>query len=106
MLHDFQNVFFRIVLDSDFRQQFFGTPERTLAPFTLTVAEQHALRALPPRSVEQFAMSLVQKRWGEVQQVMPLSVRVCVLEIIPDHFFADPGAAVALEGIGDPAEGT
>jgi hypothetical protein len=77
MLDEFQNVFLRMVLDGDFRQQFFTSPEHTLAAFALNAVERQALQAISPRSLEQFATSLMHKRWRAVQQVMPLSLRVC-----------------------------
>ncbi|MBM3224128.1 MAG: hypothetical protein FJZ47_10030 [Candidatus Tectomicrobia bacterium] len=77
MLATWQNVLIRLVLDRSFRQQFSADPTQTLAPFALTPAGQQALLAIPYQDVERFAVSLMQKRWEQVQQVIPLSRRVC-----------------------------
>jgi hypothetical protein len=77
MLQTFQNVLFRLLLDSQLREQFCVAPERVLAPFRLSADEDAALRALTPQTLERCARGLMHQRWSQVQQVMPLSRRLC-----------------------------
>ncbi len=71
-LAESQRLLARLSTDADLRSRFAGDPAGVAADFGLSPAE--AL-ALPFGQVEEFARSLVSKRWGEVELLLPLACR-------------------------------
>jgi hypothetical protein len=71
-----QNAFVALATDAKLRRLFGQDRDAALAGFDLAVTERAALRALPVAPLERYARSLIEKRWGEVVRVVPLTMRV------------------------------
>jgi hypothetical protein len=71
-----QNAFVALATNATLRRLFGQDRDAALAGFDLEVNERVALRALPLEPLERYARSLVEKRWGELARVVPLTLRV------------------------------
>ena len=86
MLAGFQDAFVALAADGRLRRAFAEDPAAALASFerdararggcVLGDRERAALLALPAAELERYARSLVEKRWGELAKVVPLTLRV------------------------------
>jgi len=71
-----QDAFVALATDAKLRRLFGQDRDAALAGFDLGVNERAALRALPFEPLDRYARSLVEKRWGELVRVVPLTARV------------------------------
>ena len=71
-----QNAFVALATDASLRRAFAQDRDAALAKFAIDATERAALRALPIEALERYARSLVEKRWGELARVVPLTAKV------------------------------
>jgi len=71
---ELQRALVRLCLDARARARFLATGE--IEGIELAAAKRAELATIPPAALERFAESLVAKRWREVSQVVPLTLRI------------------------------
>jgi hypothetical protein len=77
MLRHLQEALARLATDPRQRRRWAADPSSAGAELSLSGKEIEALRAVPLAALERYAGSLVAKRWGEVKNVIPATLRVC-----------------------------
>lgn len=75
-LADQQQFLSRLLTDAPLRRQFAVDPAAACAAASLTDCDAAHLRALAASDVEVFAQSLIHKRRGQVEHLMPLTCRL------------------------------
>ena len=78
VLVDFQNAFIALVADEQVRGRFLTDPDGALEEMSceLSSRERTALKNIPADELVAYAHSLIEKRWSEVQRVVPMTTRV------------------------------
>jgi hypothetical protein len=74
-LAESQRLLAGLSTDATLRARFAEDPESVAAEFGLTTAESSAFEAILPDSITRFAGSLIRKRRGEVEFLLPLTLR-------------------------------
>lgn len=76
MLAEFQNALVALAVDRRLRRAFVIDATAALAQFELDERERATLRQLPSAELERYAQGLLAKRWSDVAQVVPLTLRI------------------------------
>ncbi len=74
-LAESQRLLARLYTDAALRARFAGDPGSVAAEFGLSLEETQALALLPLDQLDDFAGSLIRKRRGEVESLLPMTVR-------------------------------
>jgi hypothetical protein len=74
-LAESQRLLAGLSTDATLRARFAEDPQSVAAEFGLTNAESSSFEALLPNSITRFAGSLIRKRRGEVESLLPLTFR-------------------------------
>jgi hypothetical protein len=74
-LAESQKLLARLSTDPTLRARLAETPEQVAAEFGLTLEETRGFEALLPGPIQEFAGSLIRKRRGELESLLPLTFR-------------------------------